>query len=137
MVRKIVLVVYIVVVLTAALSTSSETFSQNNPASMKQLVGVGLVLVADKEHNKIIVAGVLDHSPAKEANICKGDILLAVDGNIASPNELEQIVSQVRGIPGTSVILTINHIGQESDVRLTRKKFSIPRGRGCSNKGQL
>jgi len=103
-VRKITLLallVIVVITMTLRQNAIAEQSEEDDIANAQRLVGVGLALTADTEHNKIIIIGVLDHSPAEAANICRGDVLIAIDGKAASADKLEWAVVSVRRAPSS------------------------------------
>ena len=103
-------------------------------SNSRRVIGVGLALTTIAERNAIVVIGVPEGTPAREANICHGDILLAVNGKPVNANDLNYVVSQISGPVGTNVTITIEHDGVERNIMLTRREFSIPPGGGCSQK---
>ena len=66
-------------------------------------------------------------SPAEDAGILAGDIVLKVDGEeIAGLPEWE-VISQIRGPAGTTVVLTVLHPSAEEpvDIAVTRGKIDV------------
>jgi carboxyl-terminal processing protease len=88
--------------------------------------GVGMSL-AKTQAGEITLTPFPD-SPAANAGIVDGDVLLAVDNTpMTITTTIEAAVSLVRGPVGTQVSLTVRHAsGQELTVRLTRQTFPIP-----------
>jgi carboxyl-terminal processing protease len=68
--------------------------------------------------NQIIIVAPLPNSPAAEAGIRAGDILLAVNGESTEGLSLEEVVLRVRGPKGTSVRVTVQHQGETTPVEL-------------------
>ena len=67
-------------------------------------------------------------SPALEAGIKPGDVILKVDGKDVTGLSLDQVVNQVRGPAGTSVTLTILHpdASTPTDITVERAQINIP-----------
>lgn len=102
------------------------------------VVGVGIALVEDKEHNRLVVNACVDGTAAKASDIQKGDVLLKVDGFPVLASEFESTVSRIRGPVGTSVALTFERNGTKRTITLPRVKLSIPVGTGnCESKEKL
>jgi len=87
-------------------------------------IGVNLAVNAAGE----IVLSPYRESPAAEAGVLDGDVLLAVDDVFLAPGaNVDQATALVRGLIGTAVRLTVRHsAGGEATVNLTRERFEIP-----------
>lgn len=76
--------------------------------------GIGAYISLDKQMNIAMISGVMDDSPAQEAGLKAGDIIIEVDDESTQGLSLTQVVSLVKGREGTTVHLTIYREG-ESD----------------------
>lgn len=92
-----------------------------------ELMGVGLQIAQEAESKEIIVITPLDGSPAEAAGITTGDRILEIDGFSTTELSLEDAATKMRGLPGTSVVLTIvKHDGDRpEDIKLVRDVISI------------
>ena len=91
-----------------------------------EINGVGLQLGARSEDGAIVVISPLEGSPAADANIQSGSLLLKVNGE--SPNQLglEATAARLRGPSGSQVILEIKPPTQESEeVTLERRSVDL------------
>ena len=87
--------------------------------------GVGIeVLWVDDD---LIIAGATDGAPAQRAGIMSGDIIRKVDGQPVSRDSSSRSVNQVRGKPGTTVVLSIQPAGDGKlrEVTLVREIIKI------------
>jgi uncharacterized protein (TIGR03067 family) len=76
---------------------------------------VGMALRVDEDASELIIAGVLDDSPAKKAGLQMGDVLLKIGGTAAK--ELRPAVAAIRGAkPGSDLKLHIRRDGKEQDI---------------------
>ena len=82
-------------------------------------VGVQL----ERRGAEVVVAGVLDGSPAARAGIRVGDVLVALDGILAAPRDVIETTRALEGPPGTRVMLTLRRGEVEREYRLTRKRL--------------
>jgi carboxyl-terminal processing protease len=92
-------------------------------------VGIGVQVVSvDATAGTGVKIGVLiPKTPAEEAGLRRGDVVLKVDGADVTTLATDAIVSKIRGLEGTTVTLTIQRAGVEGfDVTITRRKFDLP-----------
>ena len=85
--------------------------------------GIGAQL-GIKDGLPVIIAPI-DDSPAAEAGIKPGDVILGVDGEDVTSLSLDEIVNRVRGPAGTEVVLTLLRQGQEGTIELTLVRRTI------------
>ena len=88
-------------------------------------VGIGFVVGADKSTGAIKVESVMDNSPAKQADVRKGDLVVAVSGKKYSYMEMDIAVKNIRGPENTSVKITFLRDGKKIDKTITRKEIKI------------
>ncbi len=88
--------------------------------------GIGAGLTQDKTTMVVTVSFVYDGSPAKEAGLQKGDVIVSADGIDATSMELSDFVQKIRGEEGTDVTLTVSRDGKEQDYTLTRRTIQVP-----------
>lgn len=90
--------------------------------------GIGASLTRPEEGGNVILTPI-PGNPAEIAGILSGDILLAVDGRqITAGMTIEEVANLIRGEKGTTVTLTILHIGasQPLDIAVIRADILIP-----------
>jgi carboxyl-terminal processing protease len=87
-------------------------------------VGMGLEHDADGQ----VVLSPFRDSPAAQAGILLGDVLLAVDDLLITPEmDISQdIVVRIRGEVGTDVVLTVQRGGETLTFTITRQVIDIP-----------
>ncbi len=77
-----------------------------------------------------IIVAPFDGTPAAQAGLKNGDIIMAVDGEETAGWEIDDVVSHIRGPEGTDVTLTILRLdGEDTDsleVIITRSEIEIP-----------
>lgn len=91
------------------------------------LEGVGMELGEDKEGRLTVIAP-LKGSPAAQAGIQPGDLILEVDGAEALNLDVSEAVSRIRGKAGTVVTLTLGREGEDDpiEVTITRARIRVP-----------
>jgi len=91
----------------------------------------GLGIEITKENGGIRVVTPIDDSPAYEAGILPGDLIIQLDNSPVNRMTISDAVDVMRGKPGTDIILTILRTGvvQPFDVTLTRAVIKIKSAR--------
>ena len=84
--------------------------------------------VRTREDGAIQIVSPIEGGPAERAGIKAGDIIVAVDGNSLDGVSLLDAISQIRGPRGTSVLLTVRHIGSSAlvDINVIRDAIALP-----------
>lgn len=91
----------------------------------------GLGIQVKVKDDSIVVVGTFDGSPAKAAGILPEDIIEKVDGKAVSGKELDNAVSMMKGLEGTSVTLTLVRESKGTfDVKLKRAKINMQTVKG-------
>jgi len=89
--------------------------------------GIGAYVGVDEDGQIMIIAPIAD-SPAAEAGIKAGDIILKINGRSASEMSLVEVVLYIRGPKGTSVRLLILHQGETEpeEIEIVRAEIEVP-----------
>ena len=69
--------------------------------------GIGVVITQEIETQIITFTTVYDESPGQKAGLLDGDILYKVDGEEVTGQDLDTVVSKIRGEKGTTVEITV------------------------------
>ena len=88
--------------------------------------GIG-AYVSMEEGNVLIVAPI-NGSPAEQAGILAGDIILEVDGEPVKGKSLDQVIFLVRGPANSEVVLTVRRpeVQDPLQVSITRDRIEVP-----------
>jgi carboxyl-terminal processing protease len=103
-----------------------EDRAANSSALSGSYVGIG-VEVDTTDAGLPLIVGVFRGSPADAAGLHSGDVVTAVDDRPTTGEDLDTVVSWVRGEAGTAVTLTIQPAdgGKIRDVRIVRADVKI------------
>ncbi len=95
-----------------------------------QFKGVGLGVIEDKDGLR--VGQVYEDTPAEEAGIEVGDVILAADGESLKGLSAEAAAAKIKGPPGTEVALTVRPRGggKPEELDVERAEVRIPAVRG-------
>lgn len=101
-----------------------------NEAASGRFTGIGLSVLEVK--NGLRVATVFDDTPAAEAGIKEGDVILAVDGKSIAGEPADAATARIKGPPGTEVKLEIREAGggPTRELTLERAEVQVPAVRG-------
>lgn len=102
---------------------SPEEIEQSRQGLSSTYVGVGIKL-NDKD-GEVVVTSPIDDSPAEEAGIESGDVLVAVDGESVQGENIKEIGDKVRGPEGTEVGLTMLRDEEERDFNVERAELEV------------
>jgi carboxyl-terminal processing protease len=88
--------------------------------------GVGMNVEQDRRGLKVL--RVFDGSPAQDAHIQSGDLILAVDGRPIAGVNSEVSTNRIKGPAGTTVVLRVFTPGESSDrtVKVKRERIEVP-----------
>src|ERR687893_686989 len=101
-----------------------EEREQNREGLSGTYVGVGVTL--ENEDEEVVVTSPVEGSPADEAGVEPGDVVVAVDGENVREEDLSEVVEKIRGPEGTRVELTVLRDGEEREFDLERTEIETP-----------
>lgn len=101
-----------------------EEREQNQEGLSGSYVGIGVQLEA--REGDVVITAPIEGSPAEEAGVESGDVVVGVDGESVRDEEISGIVSKVKGSEGTRVKLTVSRDGGERVFDLRREKIDSP-----------
>lgn len=87
--------------------------------------GIGAGLSKNNETNAVTITTVYKDSPAEEAGMEEGDILLQVDGHEVTGEDLNQVVAWIKGEEGTQVKLNMLRDSEELELTAVRRMIEV------------
>ena len=89
--------------------------------------GVGIVIELDKDNkNQLTVVEPVDGTPAAEAGLQAGDVIIRIDGKPTVDMALDADVAAIRGPVGSKVVLTLRRGSEhEREVSLVRRTIKV------------
>ncbi len=114
-----------------SLDPYSTFLPQDEYAAMKQSMrgrfgGLGIQITAPETGGGAVVVTPLDDTPASRAGLKAGDRITHIDGRDVTGDSLREIVAQLRGLEGTSVVLKISREGGNPfEVSLIREMIRV------------
>lgn len=90
-----------------------------------KMYGIGVSVVYSKEYDAIEILTVTEGSPADNAGLGAGDIIICVEGERVSLENYFASINKVKGEKGTGVTLTVIKNGEEREVTCIRDEITI------------
>ena len=106
-----------------SLYMAGDEFKEFKDQMSSSYAGIGVYIGSTDAG--IMIAGVIDDSPASEASLKRGDLIIAIDGTPTEGMKLEDVSQKIRGPVQTDVTLTIREDGVDKDVTLTRRQIHM------------
>ena len=111
----------------------SDYYSAEELKEMEQDVegiyfGIGAYVGIDTATQLPVISGVIEGTPAEEAELRDGDLIYMVDGTETQGMDTSDVVALIRGEENTTVHLTLIREGEDDylEVDVTRRKVESP-----------
>lgn len=106
---------------------NQEEYRQFQRQSKGKFGGVGIRIGVDKTTQLPLVESPMVGTPAYEAGILAGDLILKIDGKSTEGMALKKVVELIQGEPKSKVVLSVLHEGQkkEKDIELVRAEIQV------------
>ena len=90
--------------------------------------GIGAYISKAATDEFCTISGVIENTPAQEADLRAGDIIYEVDGVLTQGMDTTEVVSLIKGEEGTQVVLTLVREGESDylDITVERRKIESP-----------
>jgi carboxyl-terminal processing protease len=88
-------------------------------------VGIGLDVNQGEKTKLLAVISVLEETPAYNAGILVGDILIKIDGQDIQGMNAPVVMNRLRGASGTPVVLTILRGQKQLEFKITREREKV------------
>ena len=90
--------------------------------------GIGAVIRFYKKEDRVMVIEPQEDSPAIEAGVKGGDLILSIDGKDMKGKSTQEVSENLRGDAGTTFELTVKRAGVEHPMsfKITRRNIAMP-----------
>ena len=97
----------------------------------KEMTGIGVNLFLNTETSEITIQSVINGTPASNADIESGDVILEVDGKSMKGMGIEEAIELIKGPKDKPVKLVLGRTNEKGKrkkikIRLVRDTFEIP-----------
>ena len=105
-----------------------DRFNIDQTAFQGKFYGIGATVGQTKDGIRVLIVAPIAGSPAEEAGIKAGDIIMHVDGSDTEGWTVLDAVNRIRGELGSKVTLTVQRIGESEliDITITRGEIKLP-----------
>lgn len=108
---------------------NKEEFSALMQDTEGSYEGIG-VYITESDDNRIMVVSPIEDTPADKAGLKTGDKIIKINGTEYTASQIKQAVNVMKGMPGTSVTLTVQRENSDgskdvSDLVINREKIRI------------
>ena len=110
--------------MVSGLDPHSEYFTKSELADFDELTSgnyAGIGVEVEMKDNLLTIIAPIDGSPAAEAGILPGDVIVRIDSTLISDLSMQDIVGLMRGDVGSKVKLAIEREGEIKNYELTRR----------------
>lgn len=102
---------------------TKEEMEEYTKDLMGNYVGIGIYMIENTEKNTIEIYATIKNSPAEEAGLLSGDIILSVDGIEYTGDTMDEASNNIKGEEGTVVKLEILRNQEKMTFEITRRKL--------------
>lgn len=103
---------------------TKEEYQTFKDSINQKFVGIGVSI--KKVEDGILLNQVFQDSPAKEAGLHAGDIILSAGGTSLEDKSIEEAVTYIKGEEGTTVELTVLQDSEEKKFTVKRQAIQLP-----------
>ena len=98
-------------------------YDEMRAATTGSYTGVGIEVSATD--GRVVVVTPIEGSPAAKAGVRSGDVVLAVNDRPVTADHLDETIGRMRGVPGTSVRLTIGREGESKPIVFALQRSEV------------
>ena len=104
---------------------SKEDMDSYLDDTMGNFVGIGIYMIKNTKYDKIQVLSTIKGSPAEEAGIQSGDLIVSVDGVEYKADDMTTVSNKIKGEEGTKVTIELLRGSENIKYELTRSKVKV------------
>ncbi|MEM9217394.1 MAG: carboxyl-terminal processing protease CtpC [Cyanobacteria bacterium P01_F01_bin.150] len=102
-----------------------QEFANMRVETSGELTGVGIQISQDEETNELVVVAPIEDTPAFEAGLTTGDIIIRIDDLPTEGMDINEAVNLIRGQVNSEVTLTVRRETQEIAFPIVRARIEI------------
>lgn len=103
---------------------TEEEYKELLTSGNEEYVGIGVHIAKNVNTGKMVIISVMPNSPAKEAGIISGDIVISIDGKEVTNDNYSESVDSLKGKAGTTANLIIQRGEETLNKTVERRKIT-------------
>jgi carboxyl-terminal processing protease len=104
---------------------NAKDYRQFSRQSKGKFGGVGIQISTDRQTGQLLVISPMVGTPAYNAGVMAGDLIIKIDGKATDSMHLNEAVEMIQGEPGQPITLTVIHEGTKEQIDLTMSRAEI------------
>lgn len=104
---------------------SPTSFELESQRLVGDFEGIGAEVTQTQDRQRVMIVAPIPNAPAESAGIRPGDVIFAVDGEDTTGWSVLDAVNRIRGKRGTTVVLSIVHLGDLDPVDIAIVRGTI------------
>lgn len=109
---------------------TAEEYQAISTAHKGQMEGIGVVLMQDLTSGDLLITEIIEDSPAEEAGLQAGDIVLEINGNDASARPSSEAAAMIDAVTEGPVIFKVRRGEEEHSFSMEKRPINIRSARG-------
>ena len=104
---------------------SAEELEEIQMSTQGIYYGIGAYISKAATEEFCTISGVIENTPAEEADLRAGDIIYEIDGVLTQGMDTSEVVSLIKGEEGTQVVLTLVREGESDYLKIPVERRQI------------
>ena len=104
---------------------TEEEMNAQYETAMGNYVGIGIYMIVNYEEGTIEVVEPMENSPALEAGMQEGDMIISVNGEELTPENVRDLSNDIKGEEGTTVKLGIKRGEETLEIEVERRRIEV------------
>lgn len=105
---------------------SEDELDELRQMTTGKYAGIGSIIRHYKARNRAVIFEPYANTPASEAGLKVGDVILSVDGKDVAGMAIDKVSNLLRGDAGTTFVLTVERDGKPLEFKITRRNIQMP-----------
>ena len=104
---------------------TEEEMNAQYETAMGNYVGIGIYMIVNYEEGTIEVVEPMENSPALEAGMQEGYMIMSVNGGELTPENVRDLSNDIKGEEGTTVKLGIKRGEETLEIEVERRRIEV------------
>lgn len=104
---------------------TKDEYDEMMESSSGSFEGIGAYLTQDPNSKQITVSRPIKNSPAEAVGMLTGDVIVTVDGEDITKQDINLVVSKIKGPAGSSVVIGVRRYGEQDIIEFTIERALV------------